>query len=449
MLKVGETYSCNVNNFYSNLIVGVAFYLGGKPVTEVTGSLSIVGRFDKDSEEEPVGGLDFEIETNKRFDSAYDVVTVMVNELTGADSIKVTLIQNNNAVTGGGGGGDGASSIDIYSDDGSVTQVGESTLIGKKLRVKVKASGPKGDTGPAGKDGAKGEQGIKGDSGVKGDTGATGAKGDQGIKGDIGPKGEAGAKGDAGAAGAKGEQGIKGDQGATGKDGATGAKGDVGAKGEQGIQGVKGEVGPQGEKGESGSNTYSKPLILDKNNVSLSIDESLQVVNNKLGVKGSTLAVKQIKVEAVLLKGSGNQITTATYQPKSGGGQFQLNGNFVKNNASQDVYLPIAIAENKTLSIRCTATFCNITNAQINVTDITSTISTLSINYDQAELKKVSATANVPALAIEEFELFDCKSLVVKTAVTGLLINLANFAGSGTSNQIALIHCLVFEYEVK
>lgn len=439
-LKIGETYSYNVNNFYSNLIVGVAFYLGGKPVTEVTGSLSIVGRFDKDSEEEPVGGLDFAFETNKRFDNAYDVVTVMVNELTGADSVKVTLIQNNNAATGGGGGGDGATSIDIYSDDGSVIQVGESTLIGKKLRVKIKASGPKGDTGPAGKDGAKGEQGIKGDSGVKGDTGATGAKGDQGIKGDIGPKGEVGAKG---------EQGIKGDQGATGKDGATGAKGDVGAKGEQGIQGIKGDQGPQGEKGESGSNTYSKPLILDKNTVSLSFDESLQVVDNKLGVKGSTLAAKQINVEAVLLKGSGNQITTATYQPKSGGGQFQLNGNFVRNNASQDIYLPIAVTENKTLSIKCVATFCNITNALINVTDITSTISALTTTYDQVELKKVSATANIPALAIEEFELFDCKNLVVKTAATGLLINLANFAGSGTSNQIALINSLVFEYEVK
>lgn len=446
MLKTGEAYSYSVNNFYSNLIIGVAFYLGSKPVTEVTGSLGIVGRFDKDSEQEPVGGLDFALETNKRFDNAYDVVTVTVNELTGADSVKVTLIQNNNAATGGGGGGDGANSIDIYSDDGSVIQVGESTLIGKKLRVKIKASGPKGDTGPAGKDGAKGEQGIKGDSGAKGDTGATGAKGDQGIKGDIGPKGEVGERGETGA---KGEQGIKGDQGATGKDGATGPKGDVGAKGEQGIQGIKGEVGPQGEKGESGSNTYSKPLILDKNNVSLSFDESLQVVDNKLGVRGSALAAKQIKVEAVLLKGSGNQITTATYQPKSGGGQFQLNGNFVRNNASQDIYLPIAVAENKTLSIKCVATFCNVTNAQINVTDITSTISTLNTTYDLTELKKLSATANVPALAIEEFELFDCKSLVVKTAVTGLLINLANFAGSGTSNQIALINSLVFEYEVK
>lgn len=419
MLKTGEAYSYSVNNFYSNLIIGVAFYLGSKPVTEVTGSLGIVGRFDKDSEQEPVGGLDFALETNKRFDNAYDVVTVTVNELTGADSVKVTLIQNNNAATGGGGGGDGANSIDIYSDDGSVIQIGDSVLVGKKIRVKLKASGPKGDTGPAGKDGAKGEQGIKGDSGAKGDTGATGAKGDQGIKGDIGPKGE------------------------------VGAKGETGPKGEQGIQGLKGDPGPQGEKGESGSNTYSLPLAQDKNNVSLNIDESLQVVNNKLGVKGSTLAAKQIKVEAVLLKGSGNQITTATYQPKSGGGQFQLNGNFVRNNASQDVYLPIAVAESKTLSIKCVATFCNITNAQINITDITSSISALSVSYDQAELKKLSTKIDVPALAIEEFELFDCKGLVVKTAATGLLINLANFAGSGTSNQIALINSLVFEYEVK
>lgn len=280
-LKVGEAYIYNVNNFYSNLVIGVAFYLGGKPVTEVVGSLSATGRFDKDSESETIGGLDFALETNKRFDNAYDVVTVTVNELIGADSVKVTLIQNNNAATGGGGGGDGANAIDIYSDDGSVIQVGESILIGKKIRVKLKASGPKGDTGPAGKDGAKGEQGIKGDPGEKGEVGPQGEQGLPGEDGAAGIKGDPGEKGAQGEIGPQGPEGKKGDTGQAGKDG---AKGETGAIGPQGVAGKDGKDGKDG----NGGNTYHLALS------DLIIGDTSKIVNQRIMYGYDSTIVKAI-----------------------------------------------------------------------------------------------------------------------------------------------------------
>lgn len=197
--KVGDKFTFSGRRYYSNLIIGVAFFMSNKPILDgVKGKLSISGRFTKNNKLVPIGTLDFTTDIEKQFDSAYDVVEVTLIELSGANEVEVCFIQNNNAISSSSSS-DGAKSIEIASDDGSVTQVGASELVGTKLKVKVKATGPKGEEGKSAYQIwlDNGHTGTEQDflNSLVGKTGSTGAKGNQGDKGDTGPAGKDGANG--------------------------------------------------------------------------------------------------------------------------------------------------------------------------------------------------------------------------------------------------------------
>lgn len=101
ILKNGESYDFVGNNYFSNLIIAAVPYLKGNPVENATGFLNITGRFDKDNKSQTIGSLNIANEVNKRFDNSYDIVKVSLNNLVGADEVKVYMIQNNNASSSG------------------------------------------------------------------------------------------------------------------------------------------------------------------------------------------------------------------------------------------------------------------------------------------------------------------------------------------------------------
>jgi hypothetical protein len=155
-------------------------------------------------------------------------------------------------------------------------------------------AGPMGATGPAGAIGAtgpQGERGSTGEKGDKGDRGEIGPRGERGERGEKGQKGDRGEKGERGERGQRGEKGDKGDKGQNGVAGAVGPAGPIGpvgprgergergsdgkpgAAGKRGPKGSKGERGDRGDTGESGVISAEFPLVYDKDEKSIKIDE--------------------------------------------------------------------------------------------------------------------------------------------------------------------------------
>lgn len=136
--------------------------------------------------------------------------------------------------------------------------------------------GERGETGERGEKGERGETGLPGAKGEKGDRGERGERGEKGERGERGEKGEAGKDGERGQRGERGERGPVGADGPVGPVGPSGERGErgpEGKRGKDGKRGAKGERGEKGEAGESGVLNATFPLVYNKEEKTISLDE--------------------------------------------------------------------------------------------------------------------------------------------------------------------------------
>lgn len=506
----GQSANFNGQNYLNLLKVGMTYKKDGVNVTDVTGTLTLTGFFATGSKGELIAVIDLSSGFTKTFKNSYNIISAAVTNLVGADTMEITIIQNDGTISSGGGtGGDGAIGILVSSDDDTVKQTAASEYDEESRTIKVALSA----TGGGGKSEVKTVAGIKpdlnGNVALKaGDisaytktevdtkvravddiaTTANKAAGDALTKATTADQNASKALVDvtaakstadeaklaAAAAQKIADQGVKDAAAAksvadTAQSTATAAKTSADGANTR-IDSLAGTVTSsdstvigtmtfdkatnsfklalQAKSGTAGSYS-SNTLVVDntKNTIELGVDAaSFEIVNRVLKLKNAPMPVDTSY--KIDAGGVKGINTSATLIPYEDATNqtYNLTGLYINDNCQIDLTLPFTATAASKKVITLTATVVNSTNAAISV-DVTK----YELFGVTADHKLVSVATQTGKLAVvaRQYSTVTLATLTVASmpsAMIGFVLRVADFGGIG-SKKVGLVNNLVFTIE--
>lgn len=98
-------FSQFAGNTLQNSVIGFSFLKANQTVkTGVAGILTLTGYFMEDSPATKIGEYDLSTTSQNKFDGVYEKITAKLTSLSGADQVKITIIQQNTVASSGTGG---------------------------------------------------------------------------------------------------------------------------------------------------------------------------------------------------------------------------------------------------------------------------------------------------------------------------------------------------------
>lgn len=414
-LKKGDKFTFDARNYYSNLIIGVAFFINNKPIDKVTGKLTITGKFTKDNKATAIGTLDFASDINKRFDSAYDLVTVSVDALSGADEVQVLMIQNNNAASGGGSlsflklkGEYNAETNEPHLENGKgnigdcyiTTTAGNNNPTGKRLEVNEVIA--------CNADLVWLNLHTLIEKGPKGDTGSQGPAGPQGDKGDIGPQGP---------------------------------EGKQGPKGADGKEGVAGKDGINGKVQDIVISSKTKTITAD-----VTIDAKTGVAKINLDATNAPPHANQGKLFVTAVRG----VHVADYYERVTIGSNSILNSLLRiaSGANFGTSFDIAVTKDKESKLAIIVDVANLTNTQLVVDDINMTLWGVNESGQSTKIKDVVTSLNLEAnQMLVNHGLCTIDKYLAPDDFVRIMVEFKGFANCGTDSKpsLALLNNIVME----